>query len=192
MVEEAEGAVGIMMIEGEMVPIVTMTEIGATVETIPVVGGQMNGQVLNGETTLLLLIAQDETLKRAVKTRTAKQIETLNGPMVETGMHPSATNRQTLSLTYLIRTSANVAKDAKKSNEPVVEIVEPIDEDLLIEERRKKREALKAKYRGGGGTPLLATALGLRDTPLVSPMGSPADSTDITFSPCKYQSTYSF
>ncbi|KAI5814601.1 kinase-like domain-containing protein [Pyronema omphalodes] len=84
------------------------------------------------------------------------------------------------------RTSDNIAKDAKKSDEPVVEIVEPVDEDLLIEERRKKREALKAKYRGG--TPLLATALGLRDTQLVSPMGSPADSADITFSPCTPQS----
>lgn len=42
----------------------------------------------------------------------------------------------------------------------LVEIEEPVDEDKLIEERRKKREALKAKLRGQG-TPALATALGL-------------------------------
>jgi serine/threonine-protein kinase PRP4 len=56
----------------------------------------------------------------------------------------------------------------------VVEIGEPVDEAKLIEERRKKREAIKAKYRGPG-TPLLATALGVKETPA----GSPADSTDI-------------
>ncbi|KAF8243825.1 kinase-like protein [Wilcoxina mikolae CBS 423.85] len=65
-------------------------------------------------------------------------------------------------------------RDAKKSNEPVVEIGEPVDEAKLIEERRKKREAIKAKYRGPG-TPLLATALGVKETPA----GSPADSTDV-------------
>jgi hypothetical protein len=67
----------------------------------------------------------------------------------------------------------NFERDAKKSNEPVVEIGEPVDEAKLIEERRKKREAIKAKYRGPG-TPLLASALGIKETPA----GSPSDSTD--------------
>jgi serine/threonine-protein kinase PRP4 len=39
---------------------------------------------------------------------------------------------------------------------------EPIDEATLIEQRRKRREAIKAKYRGSG-TPLLVQALQLAD-----------------------------
>ncbi|TGO25179.1 hypothetical protein BPAE_0086g00440 [Botrytis paeoniae] len=39
---------------------------------------------------------------------------------------------------------------------------EPIDEATLIEQRRKRREAIKAKYRGSG-TPLLVQALHLGD-----------------------------
>lgn len=45
-----------------------------------------------------------------------------------------------------------------------IEIEEPVDEASLIEERRKKREAIKAKYRGQA-TPLLVSALGLDSTP---------------------------
>lgn len=41
-----------------------------------------------------------------------------------------------------------------------VEIEEPVDEDKLIEERRKRREALRAKFRGQG-TPALAEDLKL-------------------------------
>lgn len=74
-----------------------------------------------------------------------------------------------------------VAKESTKPVEPlVVEIEEPVDESKLIEERRKKREAIKAKYRGQG-TPLLATALGIKDAPAASPT---ADSPDPN-SPCK-------
>lgn len=51
------------------------------------------------------------------------------------------------------------------------EIEEPVDEAKLIEERRKKREAIKAKYRGQA-TPLLVSALGLSD----SAPNSPAES----------------
>lgn len=39
---------------------------------------------------------------------------------------------------------------------------EPLDEAALIEQRRKRREAIKAKYRGSG-TPLLVQALQLAD-----------------------------
>lgn len=64
-------------------------------------------------------------------------------------------------------------KDTKASDAPVVEIQEPVDEAKLIEERRKKREAIKAKYRGQG-TPLLVAALGAKETTVPSP----ADTTD--------------
>ena len=43
------------------------------------------------------------------------------------------------------------------TNEPVVESA-PIDEAALIEERRRKREAIKAKYKGQAA-PLLVQAL---------------------------------
>jgi serine/threonine-protein kinase PRP4 len=72
-------------------------------------------------------------------------------------------------------------KDTKTSDAPVVEIQEPVDEAKLIEERRKKREAIKAKYRGQG-TPSLAAALGAKETPALSPANttdpnSPSEST---------------
>jgi serine/threonine-protein kinase PRP4 len=41
---------------------------------------------------------------------------------------------------------------------------EPLDEDALIEQRRKRREAIKAKYRGSA-PPLLVQALQLGDKP---------------------------
>ncbi|KAF7895044.1 hypothetical protein EAF00_006858 [Botryotinia globosa] len=53
---------------------------------------------------------------------------------------------------------SNPAEEA--SNEVPEE--EPIDEATLIEQRRKRREAIKAKYRGSG-TPLLVQALHLGD-----------------------------
>jgi len=49
--------------------------------------------------------------------------------------------------------------EAKKVDEPLVVIEDLVDEAMIIEERRRKREAIKAKYRGQA-TPLLATALG--------------------------------
>jgi serine/threonine-protein kinase PRP4 len=64
-------------------------------------------------------------------------------------------------------------------NEP--ELEEPIDEATLIEQRRKRREAIKAKYRGAA-TPLLVQALQLGNesgqstpsTPLVDTSMSPS------------------
>ena len=41
-------------------------------------------------------------------------------------------------------------------------VTEPVDEAKLIEERRKRREAIKAKYKDQK-TPLLVQALQLRD-----------------------------
>ena len=86
-------------------------------------------------------------------------------------------------LTAASKTASNSERDAQKPNRTVVEIEEPVDEATLIEERRKKREAIKAKFRGT--TPLLATALGIKDTPAVSP----ADSTEVN-SPSKPSHTY--
>ena len=83
-------------------------------------------------------------------------------------------------LTAASKTASNSERDAQKPNGTVVEIEEPVDEAKLIEERRKKREAIKAKFRGPGSTPLLATALGIKDTPAVSS----ADSTEVN-SPSK-------
>lgn len=51
------------------------------------------------------------------------------------------------------------------------EIEEPVDEARLIEERRKKREAFKARYRGQA-TPLLVSALGISDSRPNSPTES--------------------
>ncbi|TAQ88985.1 hypothetical protein B7494_g2702 [Chlorociboria aeruginascens] len=53
--------------------------------------------------------------------------------------------------------SSNAAADKVDAAEP-----EPIDEETLIEQRRKRREAIKAKYRGAA-TPLLVQALQLGD-----------------------------
>lgn len=57
-----------------------------------------------------------------------------------------------------------------------IEIEEPVDEASLIEERRKKREAIKAKYRGQA-TPLLVSALGLDSTPNSPAEGSATPAT---------------
>lgn len=73
-------------------------------------------------------------------------------------------------------TLSRASNTSKKPNEPVLEIEEPIDEAKLIEERRKKREAIKAKYRGQA-TPLLATALGVKDKD--TPAASPAEISDV-------------
>ena len=45
-----------------------------------------------------------------------------------------------------------------------IESLRLIDEAILIEERRKRREAIKAKHRGQA-TPLLVQALAPTDTP---------------------------
>lgn len=58
---------------------------------------------------------------------------------------------------------------------------EPVDEAALIEERRKKREAIKAKYRGQA-TPLLVQSLQLDNdsvsdspsTPMVNDVQQPS------------------
>lgn len=66
------------------------------------------------------------------------------------------------------------------------EIEEPVDEARLIEERRKKREAIKAKYRGQA-TPLLVSALGLSDSAPNSPaesIATPGELNDIPIALC--------
>lgn len=50
------------------------------------------------------------------------------------------------------------AKNANTENGTTEPPSGPLDEESLIEERRKRREAIKAKYRGPA-TPLLAQAL---------------------------------
>lgn len=54
-------------------------------------------------------------------------------------------------------TIISTAHDGDKFSEDGVS-AEPIDEAALIEQRRKRREAIKAKYRGQA-TPLLVQAL---------------------------------
>ncbi|KAF7950870.1 uncharacterized protein EAE97_002422 [Botrytis byssoidea] len=55
----------------------------------------------------------------------------------------------------------DISTSAEEASNEVPE-EEPIDEATLIEQRRKRREAIKAKYRGSG-TPLLVQALHLGD-----------------------------
>ncbi|TGO70227.1 hypothetical protein BOTNAR_0002g00110 [Botryotinia narcissicola] len=55
----------------------------------------------------------------------------------------------------------DISTPAEEASNEVPE-EEPIDEATLIEQRRKRREAIKAKYRGSG-TPLLVQALHLGD-----------------------------
>lgn len=48
-------------------------------------------------------------------------------------------------------------------------VLQPVDEAALIEERRKRREAIKAKHRGQS-TPMLVQALALnKETPTLTP-----------------------
>lgn len=49
---------------------------------------------------------------------------------------------------------------------------EQVDEATLIEERRKRREAIKAKYRGQA-TPLLVQALQLENNPVPESPSTP-------------------
>ncbi len=56
------------------------------------------------------------------------------------------------------KTAANV--EPKATDEPSLSETGPVDEATLIEERRKRREAIKAKYRGSA-TPLLVQSLQL-------------------------------
>jgi len=85
-----------------------------------------------------------------------------------------------------LRRPSNVEDDKKPAKETKLAIEEPVDEAKLIEERRKKREAIKAKYRGQG-TPMLATALGVKDTPAVSPSDS-ADPNSPSMKPTPHSS----
>lgn len=64
-----------------------------------------------------------------------------------------------------------IEKSSLKRAHDEPEIEEAVDEARLIEERRKKREAFKARFRGQA-TPLLVSALGLSD----SAPNSPAES----------------
>ncbi|KAM3080150.1 U4/U6 small nuclear ribonucleoprotein prp4 [Clarireedia jacksonii] len=56
----------------------------------------------------------------------------------------------------------NLEKSQSTSDDSVETQEEPVDEATLIEQRRKRREAIKAKYRGSA-TPLLVQALQLGD-----------------------------
>ncbi|KAG0133483.1 kinase-like domain-containing protein [Tuber indicum] len=63
-----------------------------------------------------------------------------------------------------------------------MEIEEPVDEAKLIEERRKKREAIKAKYKGQA-TPLLVSALAIAGSNPNSPGMSEGEATPAVASP---------
>lgn len=65
--------------------------------------------------------------------------------------------------------------DTFKTNEIHASAQPPVDEATLIEERRKKREAIKAKHRGQA-TPLLVQALALDQESALNSPKSPADS----------------
>ncbi|TVY50796.1 Serine/threonine-protein kinase prp4 [Lachnellula cervina] len=60
--------------------------------------------------------------------------------------------------------TSDLAKRTSAAENPTIEPPEeePLDEEALIEQRRKRREAIKAKYRGSA-TPLLVQALQLGD-----------------------------
>ncbi|KIN01762.1 hypothetical protein OIDMADRAFT_121348 [Oidiodendron maius Zn] len=74
-----------------------------------------------------------------------------------------------------IKDHATTNSEVVTEPEPEPETVpEPLDEDALIEQRRKRREAIKAKYRGSA-PPLLVQALQLGDRQ--GQTGSPATST---------------
>ncbi len=68
--------------------------------------------------------------------------------------------RSTSSYDYR-RARADMPYRAQPKAEPVVD-AEPLDEAALIEERRKRRQAVLAKHKAGP-TPLMAQALGLGD-----------------------------
>ncbi|KAE8445836.1 hypothetical protein EG329_012759 [Mollisiaceae sp. DMI_Dod_QoI] len=77
--------------------------------------------------------------------------------------------------------SANNLHQVRKNNDvqgPTIEAPEeePLDEAALIEQRRKRREAIKAKYRGSA-TPLLVQALQLGDKSGDSTPGQQDDTT---------------
>ncbi|TVY43552.1 Serine/threonine-protein kinase [Lachnellula subtilissima] len=63
-----------------------------------------------------------------------------------------------------IANNSELAKRNSAAEIPTIETPEeePLDEEALIEQRRKRREAIKAKYRGSA-TPLLVQALQLGD-----------------------------
>ncbi len=63
-------------------------------------------------------------------------------------------------------------EDAQDVREP-----EPLDEASLIEERRKRREAIKAKYKGQA-PPLLVQALRLDNTPATESPSTPMTTSD--------------
>lgn len=72
----------------------------------------------------------------------------------------------------------NFNNHTKEQIEPALELEEPVDEAKLIEERRKKRAAIKAKYHAQN-TPILTAVLGVQEAPVVSvgdslAMNSPA------------------
>ncbi|KAI4172806.1 MAG: hypothetical protein LQ346_008532 [Caloplaca aetnensis] len=67
-------------------------------------------------------------------------------------------HRSRLTNDVFLRTAGEL--DGEKANNPQSSEQPPVDEATLIEERRKRREAIKAKHRGQA-TPLLVQALAL-------------------------------
>ncbi|KAF3310511.1 U4/U6 small nuclear ribonucleoprotein prp4 [Orbilia oligospora] len=85
-------------------------------------------------------------------------------------------------------------KDEQKDAE-MAEPKKPIDEAAILEERRKRREAIKAKYKGQA-TPLLVSALAL-NTPTPTPATpTPTEATPLTpgspFAPSREESPAEF
>jgi serine/threonine-protein kinase PRP4 len=73
------------------------------------------------------------------------------------------------------RNSPNDGKDETKDTEmsdAQVPTQQPLDEAALLEERRKRREAIKAKYKGQA-TPLLVSALHLKTPTSATPTPGP-------------------
>lgn len=75
---------------------------------------------------------------------------------------------------------ANHVEQSKTSSLINLPEQEPLDEAALIEQRRKRREAIKAKYRGSG-TPLLVQALQLADKSGQSTPGQEDSATSTPF-----------
>lgn len=71
--------------------------------------------------------------------------------------HPQSTDRP----------KSSIVRPAAINAGEVPPITQPVDEATQIEERRKKREAIKAKYRGQA-TPLLVQALAIDNNPAPS------------------------
>ncbi|PUU81318.1 kinase-like domain-containing protein [Tuber borchii] len=92
------------------------------------------------------------------------------------------------SFSYRTPQNGNSGRNSAAEKAPLkpppdeMDIEEPVDEAKLIEERRKKREAIKAKYRGQA-TPLLVSALAIVGSNPGSPGISEGETTPAVASP---------